>query len=57
MFQVLPVALRHCAPCEHAEATRVHRLAATRCIAARKVMVNILQAAANAVRLQRKAPF
>lgn len=53
MFQVLEVAFRHYDLSSDPEEKRMHMLAATRYIAAQKVMKNILWSTENAERLQR----
>ncbi|MCH2665567.1 hypothetical protein MK139_14640, partial [bacterium] len=53
MFQVLEAAYRHYDITEDSEEKRIHFLAATRYIAAQKVMKNILWSTENAERLQR----
>ncbi len=53
MFQVLEVALRHFDLADDLEEKRLHLLAATRYIAAQKVMKGILWSTENAERLQR----
>ena len=53
MFQVLEVAFRHYDLSDDEEEKRIHMLAATRYIAAQKVMKAILWSTENAERLQR----